>query len=143
MSKAADYLLYHFIAFGGVFGLIALVLLLFACYLGCRRRDYQTAIEMTCIAWFISICAIALAIVRSFRTMGGTPKWWEIQLNQIQPFASILVIPVLLTIPVVWFCLEPVAVRSIAKSRLLILAVFVALLDLLIYVTLFVPVWGY
>ncbi len=97
MSRILDYLFYHLVAFGGFWGLVAILVFLVGYYFLFRRRDYQTAIEITCVAWLMSLCSIALAIVGSFRTIDGNPQWWEMELYQYKPFVSILFIPTLLT----------------------------------------------
>ncbi len=145
MWKALDYLFFALTRFVGPLGLLAILAFLLGYYFLFRRRDYQTALEITCIAWLTTICRVSVAIYHSFSIEGYNPipKWWEMQINQYEPFASILVIPVLLTLPIAWSCLQPNPSRSLARSRLLILAVLIAFLDVLLYMAVFVPLWEF
>lgn len=143
MHKVSGYLFYHLVALCGISWLIAILVFLFAYYVLYWRKDYQTAIEVTCIAWLLTFYGVARAFMGSFRIMGGIPKWWEMQIYQYLPFISILLIPTLFTIPIVWSCLQPRAIQSLGRSRLLVMAVFIGFFDVLLYVWYFVPLWGW
>ncbi len=136
MSEALDHIITIILMTHGGCGLLAALILLMALFFLYKKRDYQTTIELVVIAWLFVFLNAAWGIMDRFRIIGGS-SWYEIHLDQYFVCIGTFVLPTLLTMPIVWTCIQTESPISMKTTRWMILAAMIAFFNLIFYLTFF------